>query len=527
MIGHNNSLTVLIILMLVFASMSSKASTYTVYYDEGDEFEIGYGYKCSWNGSNYSVAGVDAYYGFLTKEVNGATFVGLAEVGDISYSAYTISFQFGEGESTYPPDGFEDIGEGDEEDEEPNTGDDSRYAFSASFEFLNCTNALDITLNFAVYGNDGSTMYTGSSSSSGWEVDGSTYSVAGSGFLDVSATASILPTSFGAVVSSSAGNNAYTESFTSEGSWGTGAGLYYYAEINETIDLAMSEGGDDEVDFPISPTNPPVALEPTDPSPEETGGDTSPEVAVNYEEFRDAVESALDNRKISQEEFQTAMENALNAKSLDGENIQNAMSNALKENNITQEGMYNAMGAAIQANNLSADEIGASIGDELDDRNLTADGIGTAVADAMSSNDGSGIVDAIEDLNGDIMAKLDFDNAGSVSGLVYEAYSTNGNAVADAVTSATNVTGEASGMIDFVEEWFGAFFTLDLPMSIGKQTSVSFAIPGSPPGVEGMADSIDIDMSGWSMLSTIRMMESIILHVCMVFLAARIYKSAW
>jgi hypothetical protein len=379
-----------LIVMALFMCASSFASTYTVYYDEGDEFEIGYGYKCSWNGSNYSVAGVDAYYGFLTKEVNGATFVGLAEVGDISYGAYTISFFFGEGESTYPPDGFEDIGEEEDPDEPEVVYDLYTYGI-----YLSSADP------YYLFGYETYLVWDNSTYESlgyGSLNDGDIFSYSSSVQVEYDSTDPI-PQRMEVILTTGADQQtqAHYFDFQDTGDLTESGGHVYHATCSwtETVDTT------DWPYFPINPTNPPVALEPTDPSPEETGGDTSPEVALNYEDFRDAVESALDNRKISQEEFQTAMENALNAKSLDGENIQNAMSNALKENNITQEGMYNAMGAAIQANNLSASEIGSAVGSELDDRDLTADAIGQAVADSIGTNAYAGIGDNGETIEAD------------------------------------------------------------------------------------------------------------------------------
>lgn len=165
------------------------------------------------------------------------------------------------------------------------------------------------------------------------------------------------------------------------------------------VDVGDTESGGDifEIDatfqveydiYAIDPTDPPAPLGPSDPSPVVPGGDTSPTVAANYTDFRDAVESAMDNRGMSQEEIQTAMESALNNQGLDAENLKDAMSNALKENNQTQEGQYTAMRSALNAEGLSAEAIAGAVGDELnlDDNgySLPSESLDSSVAAATN-----------------------------------------------------------------------------------------------------------------------------------------------
>ncbi|MEE9369365.1 MAG: hypothetical protein V3V05_10970 [Pontiella sp.] len=372
------------------------------------------------------------------------------------------------------------------------------------------------------------------------------------------------PTQISLVVThDSEGVFPYSSSFSLESSGTTASGGdKYFASIFSDIGdpTVTTNSPDPETDpLPIDPTNPPDPEPVVVPiQPPVGGGDTSPEVATNYDEFRKAVEKALDNRELSavelEEAFNSALINAFSEKELSREAIQNAMENALYSMGQYTEKQRDAMQNALSRQGLAGSNIGLQVGNNvlaaLESKELSADEIGKAVADNISSNSASGenIGDVLDerDLNADAIGKAVADNinsngVGSLAGILSDIEdNTDGTGDTGGETeSPTNGVGGASGdaegdiegmsegilgdFADGVEDKLKSMFVLELP-DIGTVTSWEYELP-TYMGIT--LPTLRIDLTQYPFIPQIRMVLLFILYLGAFWKSIKIIEGAY
>ncbi len=87
---------------------------------------------------------------------------------------------------------------------------------------------------------------------------------------------------------------------------------------------------------------------------------------------------------------------------------------------------------------------------------------------------------------------------------------------------------DATAMYQFVSDWLGKFFTLELPVNLGKRSTFQFNLPEiNVDGVDILPDSIDLDLELFKNVELIRSVITGVLHVGCIFLCGRILKEAW
>lgn len=239
--------------------------------------------------------------------------------------------------------------------------------------------------------------------------------------------------------------------------------------VYEGLILRYWVGEDGDV-APPDPIDPPVGTDPADPVVGVPGGDTSPIVTIEYEGFRDAVESALDNRELSAAELENAFQNALDKQNLSQEQIKDAMANALSDQGVTSIELEKAVASGVSRGNdlveIKLDGIKGVL-DSIDSKTGTNSYTGIGDNGSTPSAEGD---DPLDDMLADYLGD---------SGLLYD-------------------------MSDGVVSFIGDIVLPSFPQGITPVSSVSVLIGGS---------NVSIDWGQYSEIATVRAMFVWMVHV--------------
>ncbi len=93
--------------------------------------------------------------------------------------------------------------------------------------------------------------------------------------------------------------------------------------------------------------------------------------------------------------------------------------------------------------------------------------------------------------------------------------------------SVTNAVGRIDDADSFFSGWMGRYFTLQVPESLGSADFIAIDLPqGSPYTEEILPDEMSFDLTEFTWLPVIRMIEVAAVAIWAVFAAIRIVKAA-
>ncbi|QBG46542.1 hypothetical protein EGM51_03705 [Verrucomicrobia bacterium S94] len=121
-----------------------------------------------------------------------------------------------------------------------------------------------------------------------------------------------------------------------------------------------------------------------------------------------------------------------------------------------------------------------------------------------------------------------YESQGSLSETGYAEYVFSEGENTNAFVDVDSRIEKSNALLEFVDDWFGSFFTLNLPDSIGQQTTMTFLMPeGGPGGIKIWPNQLQIDLDQFDGIPIVRQIEEFALHVFGLFVCAHIIKETF